>query len=1296
MAPAILNPGLLRADHPLAGTESLGERAEIVTLSVKQGEISADMFNFEAGASSLLGTLTLPQTDLVGMQQLDAVCANLFGDHRDDMVIACSKELDPEEGSQLVLVVPAITDGVLDWNSDLTTTLEVPDFVLQDIINIPINPHRPVSEGYLRIIAGNFVAEEPGQPVYQEILVCGWVLPESRNASFKAKLFRVDADRNLHEISTALLDYDAWGWRCPFDVASGDLDGDDLDELILVRRHKDTSGADTAQIVACVFRLEEGAWVCKADNLFVSWTLGNLGGVYQNDVDHLAVAAGRFEAMSTQPLIAVGAGRRIWQSTGYPDFPTLRIMPELYLLEVTDATTETWQIVLRDDQSSLPYTTIYPDSYYAISPSLGISNGDLNFDGRDEIVLAGPDKLRVFGVTQDLQLNLLTEEPRPTTWDDASRRTVQVVDLDASAGNFVPEILCQEWLVSNPKTDLTPGLTAYWSFDHDFAADAGGTAFDALAHNSPQIENSGRFGSSVRIVRNQAQCLEVTTPVITPGQDHTYSVWHRATWGGNSQEDIPWHVIQSSPAYSISYYLRNWDGDGYDTRGSVDTQWAGGSTSRRFNQESFEDRWHNLIVTYDADAALHKIYMNGQLVTDMGSSTMLSVTTGLVIGGDRFLGNCFEGWIDDVAVWDRVLTESEIAAVQKQPVIPVDREYQVVVLQAELEPIQTDPDTLWAVTGLQGLDSWQGSAEFGNDFALVVGDFDGDSYRVGNYIHHQGVVATTPTVVLKAPPIHFDVLDGTVYDLAECYPGDCDFIATYHQETSSSATTKTTAKTSFGMGASLTVGGGWDWLGAKAEATVKTTYGEHFENSGWGNSDVSVGVEVTTWNQDRVHAAVMTYDVYEYEVLGEGEVIGHVAVTVPIQGDPTWYSTDLWLQLFSGKQSSSYPLDHEPGNILSYPADLGVGINDLLNSDEWGVSVDGSYTYEVRYSDVSGSSAGTTREFGLEMGSSVSGGGVEVELNASYSSSQMNMFSTEVSEDLEITVHFGPINNPNAPYYLHPMLYWSGGTLVVDYEVVPHTTFDQTSWWDLNYRDPDPAFILTHRYDEERYPAGGDPGVIKFITPDITLQPPFAAYGDSQRISAKVRNFSLEDLDQSLEVEFFLGDPDSVWSDGVLIGSAVVPPIAERGVQEVSIDWQVPPGTPDVARIWARINTDGLTEIHTNNNKGYGVLQSGGASAVYDPQVLPRPLTIRCVPNPFNPLTNFDFRIPRSGRTTLSIYDVTGRLVTRLVDEYLERGDHTRTWSGTDSNGRRLASGMYLYRIESGGYANTGKVIMLK
>jgi hypothetical protein len=248
----------------------------------------------------------------------------------------------------------------------------------------------------------------------------------------------------------------------------------------------------------------------------------------------------------------------------------------------------------------------------------------------------------------------------------------------------------------------------------------------------------------------------------------------------------------------------------------------------------------------------------------------------------------------------------------------------------------------------------------------------------------------------------------------------------------------------------------------------------------------------------------------------------------------------------------------------------------------------------------------------------------------------------------------------------------------------------------VNYREPDPAFILTHRYDQERYPAGGDPGVRKFVTPDIILQPPFAAVGDSQTITARVRNFSLSYLPEEIEVEFFLGDPDSVWGDGISIGTAMVGPIPPRGMQEVSIDWQVPWGTPDIGRIWARLNVGNLQEVHTNNNKGYAVLQSGNASAVYDPFDLPISLHIRCSPNPFNASTTIDFRVPQDGNTTLRIYDITGRLVTTLVDQYLTRGSHNRQWNGTDSSGRMVASGVYLFRIEAGSFANTGKMVMLK
>jgi hypothetical protein len=504
------------------------------------------------------------------------------------------------------------------------------------------------------------------------------------------------------------------------------------------------------------------------------------------------------------------------------------------------------------------------------------------------------------------------------------------------------------------------------------------------------------------------------------------------------------------------------------------------------------------------------------------------------------------------------------------------------------------------------------------------------------------------------------------------------------------------------MSASLSVGGEMEWLGMEAEASMKATYGEEFEHTAFGTSTVSVSTRASTWSEDMIHAAVMTYDIYEYRVLGDGEVVGNFAVVVPKSGTPTWYNTDDWLELFGGQQSNSYPVDHEPGNLLSYPADPGVPGGDSIYTvpySTYSISPTTSYNFGVTWSEVSGSSAGTTREFGLELGGKVSAGGVTVETEATYDASRTKTFKNEMSTDLGISVNMGSINNPNASYFLQPWLYWDRGTLVMDYAVHPDTTALHESWWDLHYREPDPAFILTHRYDQERYPEGGDPGVRKYITPDIVLNPPFAAVGDSQTITARVRNFSLSWLSDPVEVEFYQGDPDSVWSHGEFIGSVMMDqPIPPRGMKEVSLTWQVPWGTPDLGRIWARLNVEALNgvEVHTNNNKGYTILQSGQISAVYDPEIPPVPLYVACSPNPFNPLTNFEFRVPRDGRVSLKVYDVRGQLMATVVDESLQQGFHRRRWDGRDDDGRRLASGVYLYSIESGGFANTGKVVLLK
>jgi len=83
-------------------------------------------------------------------------------------------------------------------------------------------------------------------------------------------------------------------------------------------------------------------------------------------------------------------------------------------------------------------------------------------------------------------------------------------------------------------------------------------------------------------------------------------------------------------------------------------------------------------------------------------------------------------------------------------------------------------------------------------------------------------------------------------------------------------------------------------------------------------------------------------------------------------------------------------------------------------------------------------------------------------------------------------------------------------------------------------------------------------------------------------------------------------------------------------------------------------------------------------------------------PNPFNPQTSIGFALPAGGQARLKIYSATGHLVCTLVDEVLGAGYHQHQWDGTDSGGRRVASGVYLYRLETPDEVLTRKLIMVK
>jgi serine protease len=83
-------------------------------------------------------------------------------------------------------------------------------------------------------------------------------------------------------------------------------------------------------------------------------------------------------------------------------------------------------------------------------------------------------------------------------------------------------------------------------------------------------------------------------------------------------------------------------------------------------------------------------------------------------------------------------------------------------------------------------------------------------------------------------------------------------------------------------------------------------------------------------------------------------------------------------------------------------------------------------------------------------------------------------------------------------------------------------------------------------------------------------------------------------------------------------------------------------------------------------------------------------------PNPLNPDTRITYSIPASGSVLLAVYDVRGRLVRRLINRTQDGGEHTATWNGLDERGERVASGVYLVRLEAAGEKRVVKAVLLK
>jgi hypothetical protein len=78
-------------------------------------------------------------------------------------------------------------------------------------------------------------------------------------------------------------------------------------------------------------------------------------------------------------------------------------------------------------------------------------------------------------------------------------------------------------------------------------------------------------------------------------------------------------------------------------------------------------------------------------------------------------------------------------------------------------------------------------------------------------------------------------------------------------------------------------------------------------------------------------------------------------------------------------------------------------------------------------------------------------------------------------------------------------------------------------------------------------------------------------------------------------------------------------------------------------------------------------------------------------PNPFNPVTTINYQLAKSGHVKLTVFDIRGRIIKTLVNEYQPRGKYKVTFDAVS-----LSSGIYFYRLELGDFSASRKLILLK
>ncbi len=127
----------------------------------------------------------------------------------------------------------------------------------------------------------------------------------------------------------------------------------------------------------------------------------------------------------------------------------------------------------------------------------------------------------------------------------------------------------------------------------------------------------------------------------------------------------------------------------------------------------------------------------------------------------------------------------------------------------------------------------------------------------------------------------------------------------------------------------------------------------------------------------------------------------------------------------------------------------------------------------------------------------------------------------------------------------------------------------------------------------------------------------------------------------------------------------------------------------DVSVAWTD-ERDGNQEIYYKRHK------CEGASVEESEELKVKSLELRVFPNPSFGNAMIKYGLPERADIRLGLYDISGRLVKTIYSGTAEKGYHTVRWNGKNKYGKKVASGIYFYKLEAGNYIATKKIYLIR